>query len=237
MTTDSRVAIITGAPGGLGGGVTRTFLDRGYQVVATDVNPTALDALATRHARVGDRLVCEIVDQMNPTALAELVDRVVARFGRIDALLNLVGGFDGGPMVWETSPEAFRRQLDLNLMTAFLVSRAVLPTMLAQRRGRIVHIASRGALQPMVGYAGYAVSKMGVIALTHALALETKGAGVTVNCVVPSMIDTPANRAAMPDGDVASWVAPETIGAVLAWLVSDEAAVISGAAIPVYGDA
>jgi NAD(P)-dependent dehydrogenase (short-subunit alcohol dehydrogenase family) len=152
--------------------------------------------------------------------------------GRIDALINLVGGFSAGRVV-ETDLSTWQRMLTMNLTSAFSLSKAVLPHMLERRTGRIVHVAARAALEPFPGAAAYIVSKSGLVALIRTLSIELSGSGVTVNGVLPSTIDTPGNRKAMPDADPSKWVRPEAIARTLIFLASDEAIQINGALIPI----
>jgi NAD(P)-dependent dehydrogenase (short-subunit alcohol dehydrogenase family) len=233
------VALVTGGTGGLGTAVTRTFLDRGCAVVV----PYRVDAEAKRlqadvSAVAAGQLLLVEADVTDTAQVEGVARRAVSTFGRVDYLANLVGGWAGGVPVWELAGGDWDRVLTLNLRTAFAACRAVLPQMIAQRYGRIVNVSSRTAVLPTPGAAAYAVGKMGVITLTQTLALEVREHGdITVNCVLPSVIDTPANRRAMPGADPTQWVRPEQLAAIIAWLTSDEAAPISGAAIPVYGRA
>jgi NAD(P)-dependent dehydrogenase (short-subunit alcohol dehydrogenase family) len=157
---------------------------------------------------------------------------VIERHGRVDALVNAVGGFAGGELV-STSMAEWNRMLALNLNTAMLGCRAVLPAMIRARRGRIVNIASRAVVPPQGGFIAYTVSKAAVITLTQALAQEVRAHGITVNAVLPSTMDTPANRRAMPDADRSAWVTTEAVALVVAFLASDAAEAVSGAAVPV----
>ncbi|HEU5317799.1 MAG TPA: SDR family NAD(P)-dependent oxidoreductase [Chloroflexota bacterium] len=232
-----RVALITGATGGLGTAVLGAFLDRGCAVAATYRKDFEQGALTSAAA---SRPLLPLKADVTSTADMEAaVAATITRFGRLDYLINLVGAWAGGSPVWETSGDAWDRTIAVNLRSAFAASRAAIPHMLTQRYGRIVSVSSRTALQPSPGAAAYAVSKAGVITLTETLALELRehDADVTANCILPSVIDTPANRAAMPKADPARWVRPEQLAAIIAWLTSDDAAPISGAAIPIYGRA
>jgi len=155
----------------------------------------------------------------------------------VDTLLHLVGGFAGGQPVAETPDETWEKMLDLNLRSAYTIFRAVLPGMLKAGKGRIVAVGARAALDPMANFAAYSVSKAALVALVKTVALEVKDTGVTANVVLPSVIDTPANRAAMPSADASKWVTPESIAGLLVWLTSDAARDVNGAAIPIYGRA
>lgn len=237
MNETQPVALITGGTGGLGGAVTRRFLDRGCAVVVTYVIEAEAEQMRRDFPEIGGRLTLEYVDVTDAAAVGKLAAGIKDRHGRIDYLLNLVGGWGGGPPVHETSDEDFERMLTMNLRTAFVCSRAVLPVMIDRNYGRIVNISSRTARQVAAGQAPYAIAKAGIITLTEALALETRDHDINVNCVLPSVLDTPANRGAMPDADFDKWVRPDQLAAILAWLTSPDADPISGAAIPVYGRA
>ena len=162
-------------------------------------------------------------------------DRVAKLAAPVDGLLHLIGGFGGGRPVWETPDETWDQMLGLNLRSAWSIFRAVLPGMVSAGKGRIVAVGSRAALEPMANFAAYSVSKAALVALVKTVALEVKDSGVTANVILPSVIDTPANRAAMPAADPSKWVTPESIAALLVSLVS--ANDINGAAIPIYGRA
>jgi NAD(P)-dependent dehydrogenase (short-subunit alcohol dehydrogenase family) len=153
----------------------------------------------------------------------------------VDALLNTVGAFRGGVPVTEEEPSTWEFLMSVNLRTTLLMSKAVLPAMFEQRRGRIINTVSRNALAGAAGSAAYGAAKAAVLRLSESLALEVRDSGITVNCLVPGTIDTPQNRAAMPDADHDRWVAPEAIADVAVFLASDAARAVSGAAIPVYG--
>lgn len=164
-------------------------------------------------------------------------DRVAKDASPVDGLVHLVGGFGGGQPVAETSDEIWTKMLDLNLRSAYSIFRAVLPQMVKAGKGRIAAVGSRAALEPMANFAAYSVSKAALVTLVKTVALEVKEAGVTVNAILPSVIDTPANRAAMSSADPSKWVTPESIAGLLIWLLSDAARHVNGAAIPIYGRA
>ena len=164
-------------------------------------------------------------------------DRVAKLAAPVDALLHLLGGFGGGQPVAETPDETWDKMLGLNLRSAYTIFRAVLPGMLKAGKGRIVAVGARAAIEPIANFAAYSVSKAALVALVKTVALEVKDSGITANAVLPSVIDTPANRAAMPADDASKWVTPESIAGLLVWLVSDAARDVNGAAIPIYGRA
>jgi NAD(P)-dependent dehydrogenase (short-subunit alcohol dehydrogenase family) len=173
-----------------------------------------------------------MADVTKETEVMRVVSDTVKQAGRIDELINLVGAFAPGSAV-ETDAVKWQNMLSLNVTSAFLLSRAVIPYMTARRSGRLVHIAARAALEPFRGAAAYLVAKSALVSLIRVLALELEGAGVTVNGILPSTIDTTANRKSMPHADRSTWVKPESIAQVLVWLMSDEPAAINGALIPI----
>ncbi|HEY1478924.1 MAG TPA: SDR family NAD(P)-dependent oxidoreductase [Gaiellales bacterium] len=229
MRLEGHVAVVTGGTGGLGRAVASAFLAAGARVIATTRNPV--------DGETHERLTIEAVDLVDEASMLAFADRVRERHGRCDHLVCCAGGFAAGTPVAEMSLDVWRRQLDLNATSAFLAARALLPLMLEARRGSIVLVGSRAALQPFAGAVPYSVSKAAVIALTGALAVELRDKGVTVNCVLPSVIDTPANRAGSPDADYTRWVTPEDLAETMLWLCSSAARETSGAVIPVYGRA
>lgn len=231
---DGKVALITGGTGALGRVVTAAFLAAGARVVVTYVVDTELPGFEAAVPATGrETAKVELTDR---AALDALVARILGTHGRLDVLLNLAGGFAAGAIV-DTTDAQLDRLVTTNVKTAFCCTRAVLPTMIRQRHGRIVNVTSRPALVGGGGVSAYAITKAGVAALTRAAADEVREHGVTVNAIAPSTIDTPANRTAMPSVDPARWVKPEEIAATLVFLASDAAASTSGAIIPVYGRA
>ena len=221
MGLKGKVVLITGGAGALGQTVVPTFVSAGASVFLGDLNPVQQSGVTA--------LKADFTDQ---TQVRDLVNDVIQSAGRLDALINLVGGFATGRVV-ETDVSLWQRMIATNLTSAFLLSHAVLPPMLERRQGRIVHIAARAGLEPFPGAAAYVVSKAGLIALIRALSTELNGSGVTVNGVLPSTIDTPANRKAMPAADPSKWVRPESIAQALIFLASDAAIQINGALIPI----
>lgn len=233
MTEAGRVAMITGGSGALGQAVTRRFLAAGDTVYVPYIVDAEREHLqAAVKPEQADRLVLERVDVADAAALERFVDAARARQGRIDALVTLVGGFAGGGLL-ETERATWDKMLDLNLTTAFTATRVVVPHMVAAGRGRVVTIGSRAVVPPAGGFIAYTVAKAGVIAFTQALAQELRSTGVTANCVLPSTMDTPANRAAMPDSDRKGWVPVDSVAAAIAFLASDDAGHVSGALVTV----
>ena len=230
-----RVAVITGGTGVLGRAVTRLFVAEGARVAVPC--RSAEDAQALR-AELGDRadaLLAERVDATDGAALTRFIDGAVAVCGHLDALVNVIGGFAGGRPLHETDEATWDHMMDLNLRSVYLACHAAVPHLLHTDRGAIVNVSSRAAVVPAPNFSAYAVSKAGVVTLTSVLALELKDHGITVNAVLPGTIDTPNNRAGARPEEIARWTKPEEIARVIRWLCSDEAAIISGAAIPVYG--
>ena len=230
-----RVVLIGGATGALGSGIARVFADTGAHLGLTSTSEEDLEELADELGLSDDRLFLSTVDATDRDSVGDLVSGVVERFDGLHVLLNTIGGWGGGKTVGETLVEQWEWMLTLNLRSAFLLSRAVLPHMLEAGWGRIVHTASKTAVTPRPKQVGYVVSKSGVIALTEVIAAEVKGTGVTANVVLPSIIDTPANRRMMSSADTSKWVPPEHIAGTMRFLCSDAAASINGDRIPIYG--
>lgn len=227
-----RVAIVSGGTGALGQSVTLRLLSEGATVWIPVAVPAEMEALRRRvGAAERDRLHSAAADVADETAFAGFADRALDAHGRIDVLVNGVGGFAGGDLV-STPLGEWQRMMTLNLTSAVIGCRAVLPAMTAAGYGRIVNISSRAVLSPMGGVIAYTVSKAGVITLTQALAREV-ARGITVNAVLPSTMDTPGNRQAMPDADRSGWVATDAVAAVIAYLASEGAGMVSGATVPV----
>jgi len=229
-----RVAIVTGGSGALGQSVVLRFLQDGASVAVPWLVPEEWESLQGRVERgqLG-RLHGAMVDLVaDEAALAAFVTDVLVRHKGLDVLVNTVGGFAGGDLA-STSLAEWRRMIDLNLTSAVIGCRAVLPTMRAARRGRIVNVSSRAAVPPAGGFIAYTVAKSAVIALTQALAQEERPHGIAVNAVLPSTMDTPANRRAMPDADRSGWVSTEAVADVIAYLASDRVGAVSGGCIPV----
>jgi NAD(P)-dependent dehydrogenase (short-subunit alcohol dehydrogenase family) len=218
--------LITGANGGLGKAVVEAFLATGATVYGADRawknQPHSNPKFHPVEADLMQAAEC---------------DRVAKLASPVDGLVHLVGGFGGGHPVAETPDETWEQMLGLNLRSAYSMFRAVLPGMVKAGKGRMVAVGARAALEPMANFAAYSVSKAAVVALVKTVALEVKDSGVTANVILPSVIDTPANRAAMPSADPSKWVTPESIANLLVWLVSDAARDVNGAAIPIYGRA
>lgn len=223
MSVEGKIVLIPGGSGGLGRTVVPAFTAAGARVFIAD------RGAASSH---GENHVALKADVTNEADCRRLVEEVIRKEGRVDALVNLVGGFATGRLV-ETDASLWHRMVTMNLTAAFFLSKAVLPHMLERRTGRIVHMVARAAEDPFPGAAAYVTSKGGLAALIRALAMELADSGVTVNGVLPTTIDTPANRAAMPEADPAKWVQPKSIADLIEFLVSDRAGQLNGALIPV----
>ncbi|MCF2971523.1 3-oxoacyl-ACP reductase FabG [Synechococcus sp. Nb3U1] len=224
--------LLTGGTGGLGLGVTPVVLTTGAELTLPYRKEKDLMALReTLPANTLERIRFVQVDLLDEAAIAQMIDSM----RRVDGLIHLVGGFAMGP-THEYSLEDWRKDFDLNLTTTFLICKHSLRKMWQQGYGRIVTVGSRGAVEPGPQLAAYCASKAGVVALTRSIAAETKGTDITANVVLPSIIDTPTNRAAMGSEQAELWVKPESFGQVLAFLVSEAARDLRGAVIPVYGN-
>ena len=229
----ARSALITGGTGGLGAAVTAAFLQSGWRVVV----PLYAEAERERVAP-HERLVLEQADLFDPDSAAAVTALAAGDAGApLGAVVNLVGGFAMGERVHATPIKDFEAQLRLNLRPAYLVCQAALPHLIAAGGGAIVCVSSRAAVKPFKGAAGYIVSKAAVLSFVDVLATEYRDDGVRANAVLPSVIDTPGNRRAMPDADFERWVTPEQIAGVVRFLCEDGSSVVSGAHVPVYGRA
>jgi NAD(P)-dependent dehydrogenase (short-subunit alcohol dehydrogenase family) len=231
-----KVVLITGGTGGLGRAVSLAFLDEGATVVVTYRAAKELDDLKTAGGGSGASLFGYAVDVTDEAAVHSLVEKILAERGRLDVLVNTVGGYAGGINLWELEAKTFNLMLDLNLRAGYTLARAVVPGMLKQKSGAIVNVAAKAAIDHGAGASAYAASKAGAVALMDSLAAEVKGSGVRVNSILPSIIDTEANRKAMPNADFSKWPKPADIARVVLFLCSDEAKVVHGATIPVYGE-
>jgi NAD(P)-dependent dehydrogenase (short-subunit alcohol dehydrogenase family) len=223
-----RIALVTGANGGLGTHVTKALLDAGFAVVG----------LAPRIQRSD-------FDHPGFTALPALLDSLeaakkaastaVASLGKIDVLAHLVGGFAGGSTVSDTDDAIFRRMFDMNVNSAFHILRAVIPYMRKAGSGRIIAIGSRAAEAPGAGVGAYSASKAALVSLIRTVAIENKDAGITANVILPGTMDTPANRKTMPGADVSQWVKPTSVASLIVWLAGEAGKDVTGGTIPVYG--
>lgn len=231
---EGKVAIVTGAAGNLGRAVCRALAAQGARVAMVDRDSQALEAARTGLPPGSDTAAFP-ADLIKPDSVSDMVERVTSRFGRIDILANIAGGFTMGPPLHETEDRDWDFMFDLNARTVFNACRAVVPHLLAQGGGKIVNVSARAASQGKGHMAPYCASKAAVITLTESLAAEHRDNGINVNCILPGTLDTPQNRAAMPDQDHDRWVPPAALADVVLFLASDAARCVTGAAVPVYG--
>ena len=233
---DGKVVLVAGGTGGLGRAVSLAFLEENAAVAVTYRKQEELDALKIVAGQNGSRLEGHAVDVTDEAAVRQLVEKIIGKYRRLDAMVNTVGGYAGGTKLWELETKVFDQMLALNLRAGYALSRAAVRAMLKEGHGAIVNVAAKAAFDHAAGAAAYAASKAAAVAMLDSLAAETKGSGVRVNTILPSIIDTEANRKAMPKADFAKWPKPADIARVILFLCSDDARVIHGAAIPVYGD-
>jgi NAD(P)-dependent dehydrogenase (short-subunit alcohol dehydrogenase family) len=236
-----QVVLVAGGTGGLGRAVSLAFVESGAHVNVTFRRPGDLDELkkaaSVKLVEVqGASLNGFNVDVTDEGAVAKLVDGIVERYGRLDCLVNAVGAYAGGIKLWEMETQVFEQQLALNLRSGFILAREAARIMVKQGAGAIVNVASKAAVDHAEGATAYAASKAAAVAMIDCLAADLKGTGVRANSILPSIIDTPANRKAMPKADFAKWPKPEEIARVILFLCSDEAKLVQGASVPVYGD-
>lgn len=227
--------LVAGGTGGLGRAVSLAFLGESAKVEVTYQKEDEFAALKSVAGGAAS-LQGHNVDVTADSAVREVVKNIVDRNGRLDVLVDAVGAYAGGTALWQTEPAVFERMLNVNLRSGYMLCRAVTPAMLKQKSGAIVSVSSRAAVDHAAGGGAYAASKAGSIALMDSLAADLKGSGVRVNSVLPSIIDTEANRKAMPNADFTKWPKAEDIARVILFLCSDDAKLIHGASIPVYGD-
>jgi NAD(P)-dependent dehydrogenase (short-subunit alcohol dehydrogenase family) len=232
MSFKGQTAMITGAAGNLGHAVAAAFAAAGANLVLLDLNEDALTKTPTAGA---GEVLRQRVDLTDAASIAAAMDAAIKRFGRIDALCNLAGGFHMGEKVHEIPADKWDFMMELNAGSVLRMSHAVVPHMLKAGGGRIVNIGANSALSGKAEMGAYIASKSAVIRLTETMAAELRSHNINVNCVLPSIIDTPQNRAAMPKADPAKWVAPEALADVLLFLCSPAARAIHGASIPVVG--
>jgi len=236
MRFKGKVVLVAGGTGGLGRAVSLAFLNERANVVVTYRRAEEFQALESAAGVGGLRLSGHSVDVTDENAVKKLVDGVVAEHGHLDAMVNTVGGYAGGVKLWDLDTMTFDKMLALNLRAGYALSRAAMGPMLSQKAGAIVNVAAKAAFDHAAGASAYAASKAAAVAMIDCLAADAKGTGVRVNSILPSIIDTETNRKAMPDADFAKWPKPEDIANVILFLCSDEARVVHGAAIPVYGE-
>jgi len=235
MTFADKVALVAGGTGGLGRSVSLAFLREGAHVIVTyrvDPELRELMRLAGAHS---SRLTARNADVTDEPAVHQLIVEIAAANGRLDILVNTVGGYAGGPSLWDDDPSTLDRMLALNLRSGYVLSRAAAKVMLQQGEGVIVNVASKAAFDHSAGLAAYAASKAAAVALMDSLAADLKGTAIRANSILPSLIDTEANRKAMPNAKHERWVKPEDIAKTVSFLCSELNQVTSGTVVPVYG--
>lgn len=230
-----RVVVITGATGNLGTAVARKFMVSGAKIGFLDRLPDKIEILFPEIFNATDQYIMQQVDVTNPVSIEKAANELLRKFGRIDILVNTVGGYRAGEPLHQTPLDTLDFMLNLNTRSVFVSCQAFIPSMIANNYGKIVNISARPGLRGARNAAAYSASKSAVIRLTESMSSELKHKGINVNCVLPGTIDTPQNRQATPDADFNRWVSPESIADVILFLVSDAASAINGAAIPVYG--
>jgi NAD(P)-dependent dehydrogenase (short-subunit alcohol dehydrogenase family) len=232
MSFKDRVVLITGAAGNLGRAVAAAFAAEDASLVLVDVSQAGL---AAAYPEQDQRMLLLAADLMQGPSAQQAVQAALDKFKRIDCLCNVAGGFRMGPAVHETPAELWKLMLDLNAGTVLNMAQAVVPGMIAAGAGKIVNVGAGGGLKGGARMAAYSAAKSAVIRLTESMSAELREQGINVNCVLPSIIDTPQNRADMPKANPARWVAPQDLAQVILWLCSDAARAVHGAAIPVNG--
>jgi len=232
----SSVVLVAGGTGALGRAVTSAFLEEGATVVVTYRNLPEWEKFKTSASANATRLEGHEVDVTDEMAMRQLVEKILSKHGRLDAMVNTVGGYAGGLKLWEMETKVFEQMFNLNLRSGYALTRAAVPAMLKQGRGSIVNVASKAAFDHGAGASAYAASKAAAVAMLDSLAADLKGTGVRANTILPSIIDTEPNRKAMPNADFSKWPKPPDIARVILFLSSDDAKLIHGASIPVYGD-
>ncbi|MDH5654402.1 MAG: SDR family NAD(P)-dependent oxidoreductase [Spirochaetia bacterium] len=231
MSEIKKTAIITGGTGALGSRVTETFLKEGYRIFICDINQAAIDQISAS----SDQISGMAVNLMDESEVQKMTERAVNEMGSIEVLINTVGGWTGGKDISQTDLSDLDKMFNLNLKTVFLTCKYAFAQMKKQKSGCIINIGSIAANSNSAGSIPYAAAKAGVISLTRAVAEEGKDSGVTANSILPAMLDTPANRKAMPDADFSKWVSPQSIAELMRFLASENGRGVTGASIPVPG--
>lgn len=223
-----KIALVTGANGGLGTSVVSALLHAGATVIGVSRRGESEDLSKGNYHALS-------ADLARSDSATRTIDDIAARFGRIDILAHLVGGFFGGKSVAEMDDASFQNMMEMNLNSAFYVLRATIPHMRRAGGGRIITIGSRAAENPGPGVGAYSASKSALVSLTRTVALENKDARITANVILPGTMDTPLNRKFMPEADFSTWVQPSSVASLIAWLASEAGQDVTGTAIPVYG--
>lgn len=232
MTFSNRTVLVTGAAGNLGQAVARAFAEQRANLVLVDLRREPLEQV---FGADDERRLLAPTNLLEQAQIDATVKRAIERFGRIDVLCNIAGGFRMGPPVHETTDETWNFMFDINARTVLHAARAVVPRMLESGSGKIINIGAYAAQKGVAGMGAYVAAKSAVIRLTEAMAAELREKNINVNCVLPTIIDTPENRKSMPKADPGRWVAPADLASTILFLASDDARAIHGAAVPVTG--
>jgi NAD(P)-dependent dehydrogenase (short-subunit alcohol dehydrogenase family) len=228
----NKIVLLTGGTGALGRAITAAFIASDAKVVSSYVIDREIEQLKKESKAVVELIKTDVTKEEE---VEKLVLSVISKYGRIDVLVNVVGGYLGGKSVSELDEKEWDLMMTMNLKSAFLISKHVIPQMVSSKYGKIMHVSSRTGLKSSGYDSAYAASKSGLIRLVESLSEEVKDSNINVNCIMPSTIDTEANRRAMPTADHSKWVKLQDLANVVLFLCSDEANVITGAAIPTYG--
>jgi len=231
-----KVVLVAGGTGALGRAIALSFLDDSARVIVTYRRQDEFAALGKAATVNAASLEGHQVDVTDEASVHRLADGIVAGNGRVDVLVNAVGAYAGGAPLWEADLKLLDQMLALNLRSGYVLCRVIVPVMLRQASGSIVNVSSRMAFDHAAGAAAYAASKAASVAMIDSLAADLQGTGVRANSILPSIIDTDANRKAMPRADFTKWPKPEEIARIILFLCSEEARLIHGAAVPVYGN-
>lgn len=237
MTKSNRNVLITGGTGILGSAVTKAYLAQGDTVAVTYLFEEEVERFKQYNPELTEDVTFLFANVTEETEVQKTIAEFISKFGALDVLVNIVGGFVGGIPTAELEEDRWDFMMNLNLKSVFLCCKAAIPHMTAQSYGKIINVSARAGLKGEAGLSAYCVSKGGVRTLTESLAAEVMDSGVNVNAIMPSIMDTPMNREAMPDEEHDRWVAPADVARVICFLTSDDATIINGAAIPVYGRA
>jgi NAD(P)-dependent dehydrogenase (short-subunit alcohol dehydrogenase family) len=231
----NKVVMVTGATGNLGASLAQAFQTSQAKLALVDRGEHRLKQTFPDLLDSPDYLLVNCADLMDEGSVQASVSEIIQYFGRIDVLVNTVGGFRAGKMLHETPLETWDFLLNLNARSVFIAAHKVIPHMMNQGTGKIINVAARPGLEGRAGMAAYSASKSAVIRLTESMAAELKSQGINVNCIIPGTIDTPQNRESMPDADYSMWVSPESLADAILFLSSEAARDVHGAALPVYG--
>ena len=237
MTKQNRNVLITGGTGILGSAVTKAYLAQGDTVAVTYLFEEEVERFKQDTPELSKDVTFMFANVTEAAEVQKIIAEFISRFGSLEVLVNIVGGFVGGIPTAELEEDRWDFMMNLNLKSVFLCCKAAIPQMTRQRYGKIINVSARAGLKGEAGLSAYCVSKGGVRTLTESLAAEVMDSGVNVNAIMPSIMDTPMNREAMPDEDHNRWVAPADVAKVICFLTSEDASIINGAAIPVYGRA